>query len=235
MENSTFIEKLTEFGLTRQEATVYENLLAEGKSSGYEVAKATGISRSNAYSSLANLTEKGAAYLTEEGSAKKYIAVDIDEFAENYMRGLETSRQWLVTHAPHRKEVEEGYITIEGTQHIQNKIRHLLNGVQERVYITCQASYLPLFEKELKVLIEKGKKVVIITDAEICFQEATVYVSENRGVQIGLIVDSRYALTGEFGEGSMNTCLYSGQKNFAALYKNALANEIKLIQYRKGE
>ena len=50
MENSAFIEKLTEFGLTRQEATVYENLLAEGKSSGYEVAKATGISRSNAYS-----------------------------------------------------------------------------------------------------------------------------------------------------------------------------------------
>ena len=27
----------------------------------------------------------------------------------------------------------------------------------------------------------------------------------------------------------MNTCLYSGQKNFVELYKTALGNEIKLL------
>ena len=157
-----------------------------------------------------------------------------------------------------RNPVKAGNIIFEGREDLSEKIRlfyvaltrarekmiFVLPHVKEEVRIEDSTSFydfltrffdLPLFEKELKVLIEKGKKVVIITDAEICFQEATVYVSENRGVQIGLIVDSRYALTGEFGEGSMNTCLYSGQKNFAALYKNALANEIKLIQYRKGE
>ncbi len=35
--------------------------------------------------------------------------------------------------------------------------------------------------------------------------------------------------TGEYGEGSINTCLYSGQKNFVELYKRMLANEIKLL------
>ena len=44
-------------------------------------------------------------------------------------------------------------------------------------------------------------------------------VGEPKHTQIGLITDSKYALTGEYGEGSINTCLYSGQKNFVELYK----------------
>ncbi len=60
-------------------------------------------------------------------------------------------------------------------------------------------------------------------------------MGNNRGMQIGVITDSRYVLTGEYGEGSINTCLYSGQKNFVELYKSALSNEIKLLAIREGE
>ena len=49
MENNMFIEQLMNFGLTRQEAAIYECMLTEGKITGYEVAKQIGISRSNAY------------------------------------------------------------------------------------------------------------------------------------------------------------------------------------------
>ena len=52
-------------------------------------------------------------------------------------------------------------------------------------------------------------------------------------MQIGINADTKYVLTGEYGEGSMNTCLYSGQKNFVELYKTALANEIKLLSIRE--
>lgn len=77
------------------------------------------------------------------------------------------------------------------------------------------------------------KKVVIITDQPVTFENARVYVGESRGTQIGVIADSRYVLTGEYGEGSMNTCLYSGKKNFVELYKTALSNEIKLLSIRE--
>ena len=66
-------------------------------------------------------------------------------------------------------------------------------------------------------------------------QGAISYLSEKKGTQIGLITDSRYALTGEFGYGSLNNCLYSGKRNFVLLYKNVLANEIKLIKMCEGE
>ena len=43
------IEGLTNFNLTKQEATLYVLLLKSGQMTGYEAAKQTGISRSNTY------------------------------------------------------------------------------------------------------------------------------------------------------------------------------------------
>ena len=64
---------------------------------GYEVAKQTGISRSNAYNSLASMTEKGATYLVEEGNTRKYVPVPVEEFCKNRIRRMEEARQWLKT------------------------------------------------------------------------------------------------------------------------------------------
>ena len=235
MEKSTLTECLMEFGLTRQEANIYLCLLTEGKQSGYEVAKSTGISRSNTYGALANLTEKGAAYLSEEGTARKYVALEPEEFCGNYIRRLEQSRRWIAGHMPDSRREEEGYITIEGAVHIADKIHNLLLKARERVYISCTVSMLPLFRGDLEGLSKQGKKVVVITDRYLEMPGIKVYVCEPKECQIGVIADSRYALTGEMGEGSSNTCLYSGQKNFVQLYKKALANEIKIINYKKGE
>lgn len=234
MGKQQFIEHLVRFGLTRQEASIYYSLLIEGKQSGYEIAKGTGISRSNAYNSLAALVEKGAAYVVEE-SAKRYIPVPLEEFCDNEIRKKKEEKDWLLSHIPNEKVEEEGYITIEGIDHILDKVKNLLEKVEERVYISCTDGFLNLIEGEITALLAKGKKVVIITDKECSFANARVYLSEDKGMQIGIISDSRYVLTGEYGAGSMNTCLYSGQTNFVTLFKSAMANEIKLITLQKGE
>ena len=43
MEDKSYIERLMEFGLTRQEAGIYGCLISEGKTTGYEVAKQLGM------------------------------------------------------------------------------------------------------------------------------------------------------------------------------------------------
>ena len=58
MGKEQFKEHLMKFDLTRQEAAVYESLLENGKLTGYEAAKLTGISRSNVYVALASLCER---------------------------------------------------------------------------------------------------------------------------------------------------------------------------------
>ena len=65
MEEVAIIEQLILFGLSRQEAAIYLCLLQNEELTGYEVAKLTGISRSNVYNGLTSLVEHGAAYVIE--------------------------------------------------------------------------------------------------------------------------------------------------------------------------
>ena len=235
MDSNTFIDQLMNFGLTRQEGAIYQCMLTEGKITGYEVAKQIGISRSNAYNSLASMTDKGAVYLVLEGNTKKYVPVSLDEFCKNNIKRLDDSRKWLLSHAPSEKSEDEGYITIEGRQHILNKMKNLLSNVEDRAYISCTSNYLLLLVEELDRLNELDKKLVIITDQSVKFGNAKIYVGKAKNTQVGLITDSKYVLTGEFGEGSIDTCLYSGQKNFVELYKRALSNEIKLLAMQEDK
>ena len=161
--------------------------------------------------SLLGIADMWEAVKAEEGTTKKYVSVPLDEFCRNRIRRLEESQRWLKKHMPSEKDHVEGYITIEGSSNILDKIRNLLAKAEERVYISCTRNYLLLFVEELESLIRAKKKVVIVTDQPVNFRNARVYMGNNRGMQIGVITDSRYVLTGEYGEGSINTCLYSGQ------------------------
>ena len=227
MEESRLIEYLMHFGLSRQEALIYEQLLARGKQTGYEIARDTGISRSNAYTSLAALVEKGAAYLVEE-NAKKYIPVCPEEFCGNRIRRMEKEKKWLVENltcetaeeegyitiegAEHIPAEEEGYITIEGAEHIRDRVLNLLEKAEERVYLSCSSGCLDSLREELDRLVMNGKKLVLITDRPYQMGGALVYVTEDKGSQIGLIADSRYVLSGEFGQDSMNTPVFRTEK-----------------------
>ena len=135
MEENTILDKLGLFGLTRQEAAIYLCLYRNGGLSGYEVSKLTGISRSNVYSGLSGLADKGAACL-EEGSTSKYIAVSIKEFCENKIRSLNREKESLIQNIPDMKEKEIGYITITGSRNIWNKMITMIEEAEKRIYFS---------------------------------------------------------------------------------------------------
>lgn len=242
MEESNIIEKLLLFGLGRQEALIYITLLKNGELTGYEVAKLTGISRSNVYNALASLVERGAAYVCE-GSANKYVAVSIEEFCNNRIRYLQEQEKYLLMNAPKRQLPTEGYITIEGYDHIIDKIHHMILGATQRIYFSATESFLGKWEKEIGTLLEKKVKVVLLSEKlpENLQQENIIFykrlpaeeVWDPGEQQIRLIIDSAYVLTGEVVGGSTDTCLYSAQKNFVNVFKEAMSNEIKLIELQK--
>lgn len=242
MEDSNIIEKLLLFGLGRQEALIYVSLLKNGELTGYEVAKLTGISRSNVYNTLASLVERGAAYVCE-GSANKYVAVSIEEFCNNRIRYLQEQEQFLLKNAPKRQLPTEGYITIEGYEHIIDKIHHMLLGAEQRIYFSATESFLEKWHNEIKELLEKKIKVVLLSEKlpqklqmeNIIFYKRLLTEEpwEQGEQQIRLIIDSAYVLTGEVMGGSTDTCLYSAQKNFVNVFKEAMSNEIKLIELQQ--
>jgi sugar-specific transcriptional regulator TrmB len=229
------IEALINFGLTRQEATIYLALVGTGELTGYEVSKHTGISRSNAYTGLAGLVEKGAAYVIE-GSVTRYTAVDALEFCNNKIRQLDTIKTSLIKNMPLPIEDEEGYITIKGEKHIVDKMWNMLEQVQSHLYIVVSGKILEALLPQLKQLVANNMKVVIITKPPFQLDGAIVYNEvQSDENQIRLITDSKIVLTGEITQGENSTCLYSKKKNLVDLFKEALKNEIKLIELENRE
>lgn len=238
MEESEVLNKLGLFGLTRQEATLYLCMYRYGGLTGYEAAKYTGISRSNVYSALSGLADKGAAYL-EQGNASRYIAVPVENFCANKIRSLQREKDDLVKNIPAMKEQEIGYITITGSGNILDKMMEMILDAEMRIYFSASSTMIGKLEKELMKALEKEIKLVLITDdlpENLNLKEKSIcYLTSARGDSIRLIIDSAYALTGELTGKKDDTCLYTGQENFIKVFKDALRNEIKLIELLGGE
>ncbi len=238
MDENLILEKLNMFGMTRQEAAIYLCLFQNGELTGYEVAKQTGISRSNVYSGLSALAEMGAAYVAE-GNTSKYVAVPIQEFCENKIRSLNKEKEYLIQNIPDVKEQEIGYITITGSRNIEDKMINMIKEAQLRIYLSASVPLINKLENELLAVIEKGYKLVLITDGEIrsdvIRNESIYYQGNKKENSVRLIIDSKYALTGELSGRKDDTCLYTGQENFIKIFKDALRNEMQLIELTKGE
>ncbi len=221
------------FGLTNQEARIYRTLCAEGKMTGYEAAKATGISRSNIYTALAGLVEKGAACLSEE-NVTRYSAVPAKEFCDSRIESLRLSRDELIRTLPAPINESEGYLTVVGEENIIGRMRAMLRGAEMRVYASMSAHITELLRSELEDALRRGLKVVVITEPAFCMEGAIVWRSEKKQRQIRLIVDSSCVLTGDLSDGEFSTCLYSRKKNLTDLFKEDLKNEIRLIELTEG-
>jgi len=234
MEETTIIERLIHFGLSRQDAIVYMCLLKSGELSGYEVAKQTGISRSNVYSTLTGLIDHGAAHLIE-GSTSKYVAVPLEDFCDNHIRQLQADKEYLKSHGPKQTRNVEAYVTVDGYRHVMDKIHHMLLSAKQRVYFSATKEFIIQWKNELSELMNRDIKVVLIADEGIYdfpFDKVTVYVSEeNKDGQARLIVDSTQVLTGQIRPENAN-CLFCGQENFVNVFKEAMRNEIMLIELR---
>ncbi len=227
MPDSIYREYLKSFGLTNQESIIYESLLQKGTMTGYEASKETGISRSNVYSSLSGLVDKGAAYLIE-GEPTRYTPVPVDSFCENTISELSDKASYLAEHAPEVVELSDGYITLLGSRNIYHMISEMLRKCQLRVYILAESELVMQFAEEIRELIASDKKVVVLSDA--CDLDGAIfYKMEVEPKQIRIITDSSYVLTGECSGKDTDTCLYSGQKNLVSVLKEALEYRMKLI------
>ena len=227
MAETKIIDILTEFSLTRQEASIYAALLNHGDMTGYEVAKDTGFFFFYVYAALNALVEKGAAYLVQ-GESTKYRPVEIKTFTSNKIAELKKSAEYLEKHGPQKVIEAEGYITIVGAKNIRNKMREMLSKTELRLYLMAPAQIVKDFEEDLKRLVSEGKKIVLLTQ-DYSIKGAKVYNTKVDEGQIRFITDSAYVLTGELTDDEHNTCLYSGQKNLVEVMKEALKDKITLL------
>lgn len=220
-----YIDYLIEYGLTRQEAVIYVELMKHGSMTGYEVSKETGISKSNIYAALKGLTQKGAA-VCEEKEATRYIPVSTEVFCENHLRYLSEIKNNIVANQPKPIDVSEGYITIQSANNIRYKIYEMLKKCDKRVYIMAEKSIIEQFIDELSAVASADKKVVILTDDKVAVENAVLHITDVEAGQIRFIVDSSFVLTGSLTGDIDDACLYSGRETLVNLVKENIKNKM---------
>lgn len=232
--NLDIIESLMKIGFTKHESMLYTVLCKEGELTGYEAAKISGITRSNAYLALAGLVDKGGVYKIG-GDPARYISVTATEIVQNMRREFNEIYDYILENIPERVITSEPYSTISGKMNIVNKMKNIVSQADERVYVSVSGSELEYVKEEVRAAVKRGLKVVVITSDSYDEDGVIVYKKEKQPGQIRLIADTSHVLTGEILENGVSTCLYSKNKNLVQLIKDSLTNEIKLIKSGMGK
>lgn len=218
------IKALKNIGFTQQEAILYIKLCKNGELSGYEAAKLTGISRSNAYASLSSLTDKGYAYLIA-GQPTKYIAVPKEELLKNATIQFNSDIKTISNLLEFNIISDEPFITITNNDNIVSKLKNLINASTKRIYISCNESILNMIHTELLYSINKGLKVVILAPLPLESKEASyTYYKISSDDYFKIIVDTSVVLAG-----TLDQALYSKNTTLISIIKESFINEISVM------
>ena len=224
------IQALKKFGFTQQESLMYVTLCKMGAMTGYEAAKVSGISRSNAYAALSSLVEKGGAIVSSEDSSK-YTAIPREELILNLRRSCESTLGFLEENLPEQEEEEAPYLTISGYGNTLDKMRNMILLAKGWVYLSVSASTVKLLTSDLENCIERGLKVVILSDEDPHLSGVVFMHNEAPAENVRIIADTSEVIVGTL-EVNRGQCLYSKNKHLVSLMREALLNEIELIKIR---
>ncbi len=217
------ISALKKIGFTQQEAVIYIELCHHHEMTGYEAAKQSGISRSNAYAALSSLVDKGYAYVIE-GTSAKYTPVPKEELMINARRDFDSNMAIIDDELDFTTQGQEPYMTIKGDKQIVDKLKNILTQAELRIYLSCDDSVLGRVSDEVRGAVDRGLKVVILSGQPLDGVAHVHYFNEGT-TSFKVIADTKEVLAG-----TLNQCLYSKNKTLVQLIREAFINEITLIE-----
>ncbi|MBQ1275291.1 MAG: helix-turn-helix domain-containing protein [Cellulosilyticum sp.] len=226
-----FNNTLHKLGFTPIEATVFITLCKHGALSGYEVAKLTGISRSNIYAALYSLQEKGKCQVSE-GETAKYIAISKEELLLSTKRELIKTLSEIEQLYPSPIETHEPYVTIRGYDNVLNKIKNSILLCKSHLYLLCSSSCIDLLRDEL-LTISSNRRITIICETNIYLNEQIIVYNRQKDPKgIHLIIDTNSVITGDL-EKEHAQCLFSKNDSLVRLMRESFVTELDMIALKK--
>ena len=157
------VSKLVDFGFTKTDALVYIDLLKNGRSSGYKIAKNISLSRSTVYTSIDQLYKKGFIFLLE-GESKEYEAkapeLILSQIEKKTVENIHILKDQLSQMMI--QEEREFVYNITGFDNLVQKARELISQAQSEIYLNTDIR-LSLWSEELCDAVERGVRVIVFS------------------------------------------------------------------------
>lgn len=226
------IEQLRAIGLSDLEARCYLALHEEPGISGYEVAKRVSVSRTNVYSALRVLGEKGICR-TIESETVLYEPVPIDQVIALLRSDFERTTQRLLEElkAPPKRTASFG--SWKGDKAVETTIRRLIANAERSILVDIWAEDLHWVETPLLEAESRGVAVVVVVIGEahsplkrvIAHQRLEEW-GELGSRRFSLLCDHETALLGSFGQAVQLTALESDHPSVLELLHTAFFHDI---------
>jgi HTH-type transcriptional regulator, sugar sensing transcriptional regulator len=202
----TTVEHLQALGMTEWEARAYLALLEESPSSGYGVAKRSGVPRAKIYEVLASLESKGAVHVAR-GEPKLYGPVRPSELLERWRedtaRRIDAAEEALANHAV-QVGGDAAIWDIQGRGQIFDRARQLARNSRRHIMLEIWAPDADELRAELAEAAGRGVRVTVVAygDPRLPFAEVYPHPSTDEvtaglgGRWLVLSADSREVVAG---------------------------------------
>jgi len=233
------VTKLMGFGFTKTDALVYINLLKNGRSSGYKIAKDISLSRSSVYSSIDNLYKNGCIFMSD-GDTKEYEAKSPELIFSQIERQTIDNIQILKKELSRMmlQEEKEFIYNVTGFENLIQKAREMLALAQVEVYLNTDF-HLELLEKEICDAIERGVRVITFSFNKLSVPHPKVELYSRSDQQeqrypshrFMLVVDMKQAVMFSHRQEALG--LYSNNRLLVKMIAEHIHSDIYLTEYEK--
>lgn len=235
------VTKLMDFGFSKTDALVYINLLKNGRSSGYKIAKDIALSRSSVYSSIDNLYSNGYIFLSD-GDTKEYeakspelIFSQIEKKTVENINILKTELSKMML-----QEEKQFVYNVTGYENVLQKAKEVINQANLEIYLNTDFK-LSLFEQELRDAVERGVRVIVFSFNKMASPHEKIEMysrshdeeSDYPSHRFMCVADMKLALMFSHREETLG--LYANNRLMVKMIAEHIHSDIYLTEYEKLE
>ncbi|WP_163100220.1 TrmB family transcriptional regulator [Peribacillus alkalitolerans] len=226
------IELLKKIGLSDLEARCYLTLHEEPGISGYEVAKRVSVSRTNVYSALRSLTDKGACRYIE-GDPARYDAVPIEQLTKHLQNEFEQVTKVLVDQLKTPPRIAPSFYNWQGDKQLRTTIHRIIANAKDFIIVDIWSEDLHWVEGDLLDAEKRGVNVILITIGECQSLLKNIFVhirnddwSISNLRNFSILCDSSKAILGGFGDSTKLTALETDHPSVVGMLKTAFYHDL---------
>ncbi|WP_128213785.1 TrmB family transcriptional regulator [Clostridium manihotivorum] len=233
----SLLEKLN---FSKNEASIYMELLKSSSLNGYQIAKNLKLSRSSVYSALDNLYERGVIFLVP-GDTQLYKAEDPTVLTSKMKKAFVETADLLENKLRNLKKVEaeERYLNIEGYENIVSKAKELLLTAEKEVYINTDFD-LTNFSEEFEKLKSRKVRIIVFSFSKIKSDKLPIELythndesCKDKETRIMIVIDCKRTLVADRGphrEEFLGT--FTDNTLFATIISEHIHNDIYLLRLK---
>lgn len=230
------IHQLRKIGLSELEARCYLALYEEANLSGYEVAKRVSVSRTNVYSALRSLTDKGMCRAIESDPIL-YNAVPIEQLLRLLKSDFEKSAEILLEELRSPPQDAGFFYNLQGEKALKKTIKRLVSNANESIVVDIWAEDIHWVEDSLLAAEKRGVKVVLITIGEcnsllknILTHKRSDEWNQVRSRKFSILCDASCAIVGSFGKQIKLSALETNHPSIIEILKNEFYHDVVMGQ-----